>query len=37
MSTQLNITQAESDTLLAEDTATDSPSATSKIYLSDFE
>ena len=37
MSTQLNITQAELDTLLAEDTATDTPAATPKKYLSDFE
>ena len=37
MSTQLNITQAELDTLLAADTATDTPAATPKKYLSDFE
>ena len=37
MSTQLDITQAELDTLLAADTANDTPAATPKKYLSDFE
>ena len=32
-----NITQAELDTLLAEDTATDTPAATPKKYLSNYE